>query len=113
MNELEKFLESVSGEGESGEFAIDRESAVAKISAHQIPYGGHWALKIIQAAVALGCTAIEVLQTRHKTVFLIAGTEGWDSENGPLESWNSRKTFLRVATPRLSAFSCLERREPE
>ena len=80
MNELEKFLESVSGEGESGEFAIDRESAVAKISAHQIPYGGHWALKIIQAAVALGCTAIEVLQTRHKTVFLIAGTEGWDSD---------------------------------
>ena len=73
MSELQDFLDSVSGPSEPGEFGIDLVAAVAKISAHQIPYGGHWALKIVQAAVALGSAEIEIFQTRNKTRFLLWG----------------------------------------
>ena len=116
MSELQDFLDSVSGPAEPGEFGIDQVAAVAKISAHQIPYGGHWALKIVQAAVALGSAEIEIFQTRNKTRFLLRGIGSfaldtlrqnfWNvepSENRPL---NHLKTALwRVGVHERRAFT--------
>lgn len=80
MSDLQSFLNDYSEEGAEhsrGRFEIDREAAVAKVSAYQIPYGGDWALKVIQSAVAFGVEAIEVFQTRHHTRFLFRGGAGW------------------------------------
>ena len=66
MDELEAYLVEHTDEGEldsSGEFTMDRDKALAKLSQFQLPGDHHWALKLVQAVVAGGALALEIRLT--------------------------------------------------
>ena len=55
---LEALTEQASRDS-SGRFTLDPRKAIEKLSGFQL-YGGQWALKIVQAAVAGGASSLEL-----------------------------------------------------
>lgn len=52
-----------------GSFTIGGEAAIGKLANFQLPRGSAWILKIIQAAVALQATGIQIQQSNETTTF--------------------------------------------
>ncbi len=112
--ELEKYLrgQTVEGHKESeGAFSISKEKALAKLSEFQLPFGGAWTLKVVQAAVATGiCRGIKVTLGRNHQSFTLAGVTKWtiDSVEAALldpDSSGDRALDHLVAAMRSVGFS--------
>lgn len=62
----------------SGSFTLAREKALEKMAAFQLPGPHSWVLKMVQAAVASGCSALQVSQTQRETQLRFRGNPGWN-----------------------------------
>lgn len=81
-NPLEAFLDAQEEEGRAdseGSFTISRDQALAKLSAHHLPFAGAWAIKLIQAAVAGGAKEITVRLERADSRFYFSSGMAWTS----------------------------------
>lgn len=57
---LSAYLQTQSGPIESqGEFTVDSHRAFQKLARFQLPTHGHWVVKLVQAAVAMGASGID------------------------------------------------------
>ena len=75
MSELDRYLDSQFGEAtldSSGYFTVDRQKALEKLAQFQLPSEHHWALKVVQAAVAFGAPGLEVKLSLSTSEFLFA-----------------------------------------
>lgn len=81
-SQLEQFLRSCAeGEVESqGKFTLDRDEALSKLAAFQLPFETAWVLKIVQAAVSCGAERLHIKQTSTDTVFEFCFPEAWTCE---------------------------------
>lgn len=108
-NPLEAFLDAQEEEGRAeseGTFTISRDQALAKLTSYQLPFGGAWALKLIQAAVAGGAAEITIRLDRADSRFYFRSGMEWttsqvesalfDPNPGPDEALNHLVTALRV-----------------
>jgi hypothetical protein len=71
----DSYLDQVANEGayhSSGDFTISLKAAIEKLGASQLPRESAWVLKVVQAGVALGSTAIDVKQGSMVTSFALA-----------------------------------------
>lgn len=79
MTHLERYLQSHGEDGveeSTGSFTLSSEAS-AKLGKFQLPFPGAWALKIVQAAVANDCQAIEVVCTRRDVQFRLLEGKAW------------------------------------
>mgnify|MGYP003585066704 FL=1 len=79
-SQLEDLLRAEAGEGmmeSSGSFTISGKKALEKLAAFRLPRETAWVLKIVQAAVASGCSQLDIRQTRSATEFHFHGETGW------------------------------------
>lgn len=79
-SQLEALLRAEVGEAvkdSSGAFTISREKALEKLAAFRLPRDSAWTLKIVQAAVASGCSQLDIRQTGTATEFHLSGPTGW------------------------------------
>ena len=79
--DLEQFLQQQMGEGHldsTGRFSIEAQRALEKTAAFQLPSPAAWILKIVQAAVAAGCSAIQIHQRESETEVVFRTAEAWD-----------------------------------
>ena len=69
-SELQQLLRQQQAEGKfdsGGQFTLDRDKALAKLAAFQLPRRGAWILKIVQSAVLAGATDLKIVQTNFET----------------------------------------------
>ena len=81
--QLQDFLEDQADDGRSlgeADFTVDRDSALAKLAHHSLPFPGAWLLKAVQTAVTCGCReGITVTATRRQTVVRFDTERSWES----------------------------------
>lgn len=82
---MDAFLDSQGSDGtfqDRSGWTISTEGALAKVSEFQLPYKGAWVVKVVQAAVLLGATAIKIQCTNLATYvnFPHPQSEGFDLE---------------------------------
>lgn len=85
MNErLDQFLASEAAQGlflEEGQFRLDPEKALEKLSRFALPEPGLWVVKLLQAAVASGATQIKFTFERRLVSVDFIPPETWDAED--------------------------------
>ena len=82
-SELEQYLESAAAQGffqDEGNFRIQAEKALEKLSRFALPGPGLWVLKMVQAAVRLGVGQIDFTFQRRQVVVTFENRRNWDAE---------------------------------
>ena len=70
--DLAKYLDEKGAEGTAdseGSFSVNQAEAARKLARFALPDTYSWALKLIQAAIAYGCSEVKVTQERNTTSF--------------------------------------------
>jgi hypothetical protein len=82
-SELDQYLASAAAQGlfqGEGDFKIQAEKALEKLSRFALPGPGLWVLKMVQAAVRLGASQIEYTFLRRKVTVEFDNRAGWEAE---------------------------------
>jgi len=77
---MEEYLQAELNEGaveSSGVFTLARAQALEKLAGFQLPGPHTWVLKVVQCAVASGCSALTVRQTSTESIFTFCDAPGW------------------------------------
>lgn len=77
---MEEYLQAELGEGtreSSGAFTLARAQALEKLAGFQMPGPHTWVLKVVQASVASGCSALTVRQNSTESIFVFCDAPGW------------------------------------
>ena len=80
---LDQYLASEAAQGlmiDQGEFSLDPEKALEKLSLFSLPEPGLWVVKMVQAAVASGAPEIRFTFERRKVKVKFRPAEDWDAE---------------------------------
>ena len=80
---LDQYLASEAAQGlmiDQGEFSLDPEKALEKLSLFSLPEPGLWVVKMVQAAVASGAPEIRFIFDRRMVTVKFQPAETWDAE---------------------------------
>lgn len=83
-SEIDQFLASEAAQGllaGQGEFQLDAQKAIEKLSRFALPEPGLWVLKMVQAAVCLGVETIDFTFQRRKVTVGFANAGNWNAES--------------------------------
>lgn len=89
---LEALTEQASRDS-SGRFTLDPRKAIEKLSGFQL-YGGQWALKIVQAAVAGGASSLELSFRGKDALWKIKGV-AWSADDVEDALWHPEAEVSR------------------